>query len=98
MEKQPDSRMCFVCGVDNPIGLDGAPSACTQPSTPITSHAASRASGPSPTGKVIRGSCTGGSYAPFSDDDARSPRAVLRGASGQALHPITRQQAIQPAI
>jgi hypothetical protein len=21
MEKQPNSRMCFVCGVDNPIGL-----------------------------------------------------------------------------
>jgi hypothetical protein len=21
MEKQPDSRMCFVCGIDNPIGL-----------------------------------------------------------------------------
>ena len=21
MEKQPNSRMCFVCGIDNPIGL-----------------------------------------------------------------------------
>jgi hypothetical protein len=21
MEKQPDSRMCFVCGIDNSIGL-----------------------------------------------------------------------------
>jgi hypothetical protein len=21
MEKQPNSRMCFVCGVENPIGL-----------------------------------------------------------------------------
>jgi hypothetical protein len=27
MEKQPNSRMCFVCGIDNPIGFDGAPSA-----------------------------------------------------------------------
>jgi hypothetical protein len=21
MEKQPNSRMCFVCGIENPIGL-----------------------------------------------------------------------------
>ncbi len=21
MEKQPNSRMCFVCGIDNPVGL-----------------------------------------------------------------------------
>jgi len=21
VEKQPNSRMCFVCGIDNPIGL-----------------------------------------------------------------------------
>jgi len=21
MEKQPNSRMCFVCGIDNPMGL-----------------------------------------------------------------------------
>jgi acyl-coenzyme A thioesterase PaaI-like protein len=21
MDKQPNSRMCFVCGIDNPIGL-----------------------------------------------------------------------------
>jgi hypothetical protein len=21
MEKQPDSRVCFVCGIENPIGL-----------------------------------------------------------------------------
>ena len=21
MEKQPNSRMCFLCGIDNPIGL-----------------------------------------------------------------------------
>jgi hypothetical protein len=21
VEKQPDSRMCFVCGIENPIGL-----------------------------------------------------------------------------
>ena len=21
MEKQPDSRICFACGIDNPIGL-----------------------------------------------------------------------------
>jgi hypothetical protein len=29
MEKQPNSRICLVYGIDNPIGLDGAPSACT---------------------------------------------------------------------
>jgi acyl-coenzyme A thioesterase PaaI-like protein len=22
MEKQPNSRMCFVCGIENPIGLN----------------------------------------------------------------------------
>lgn len=39
MEKQPNSRMCFVCGIDNPIGLqlrfytddEGRCVACFQP-------------------------------------------------------------------
>jgi hypothetical protein len=29
IEQQPNSPICFVCGIDNPIGLDEAPSACT---------------------------------------------------------------------
>jgi len=48
MEKQPNSRMCFVCGIDNPIGLDGAPSVYTSSSTPTTRAAASPAFSPNP--------------------------------------------------
>jgi hypothetical protein len=45
MEKQPNSRMCFVCGIENPIGLDGAPLAYTLPFTATTGGGASPASG-----------------------------------------------------
>ena len=58
MEKQPNSRMCFVCGIDNPIGPDGAPSACTWPSTPTTRGAASPASAPSRSTRAFQGNCT----------------------------------------
>jgi len=50
--------MCFVCGIDNPIELDGAPLACTCRSTPTTGGAASLASGPDPSTKAIPAICT----------------------------------------
>jgi hypothetical protein len=40
MEKQPNSRMCFVCGIENPVGPHGAPSGCTWPSIPTRRGAA----------------------------------------------------------
>ena len=58
MEKQPDSRMHFLCGIENPMGPDGAPSACTSSSTP-TRAAASLASGPGPSTRGIAGTYMG---------------------------------------
>jgi hypothetical protein len=60
MEKQPNSRMCFVCGIDNPIAFDGAPSACTCTSTPTMRDGALPASGPSPSIRATPATCTGG--------------------------------------
>jgi hypothetical protein len=65
MEKQPNSRMCFVYGIDIPIGLDGAPSACTWPSTPTTRGAASPASGSSQSTRATPAICMGESYPPY---------------------------------
>jgi hypothetical protein len=72
VEKQPNSRICFVCGVDPPhrtrwgaIVLDGAPSACTWPSTPTTKDAASPAPGPSPSTRATPAICMGESYRPY---------------------------------
>jgi hypothetical protein len=61
MEKQPNSRTCFVCGVDNPIVPDGAPSACTSPSIPTTRGAASPASGPNRSTRAIPANYTAAS-------------------------------------
>jgi len=60
MEKQPNSRMSFVCGVDTPILRDGAPSDCTSSSTPTTRGGASPAFGPNRSTRDIRVTCTGG--------------------------------------
>jgi hypothetical protein len=65
MEKQPNSRMCFVCGIDNPIGYDGAPSACTCRSTPTTKGGASPASIPSRSTRATLVTCTGESSARY---------------------------------
>jgi hypothetical protein len=55
MEKQPNSRMCFVCGIDNPICLDGAPSASNSSSVRTTRGVASPPSIPSRSIRAITG-------------------------------------------
>ena len=59
MDKQPNSRICFVCGIDNPTGLHGAPSACTCESTPTTRAAAWPGFGRGASIKVVPIICTG---------------------------------------
>jgi hypothetical protein len=55
------SRICFVCGIDNPIGLDGAPSGCTCTSTPTSRDVACcvPTSGPSRSTRAFQDNCTG---------------------------------------
>jgi hypothetical protein len=58
MEKQPNSRMCFVCGIDNPIGPDGAPLGCTCRSTPTRRGGVWPVFGPSPSTRAFRDNST----------------------------------------
>ena len=57
MEKQPKSRICFVCGIDNPIGLHLA--FYTDAKAVV-----SPASGPNRSTRVIPANCTEGRSSP----------------------------------
>jgi len=66
MEKQPNSRMCFVCGIDNPIGLhlsfytDEEGRCVARVPVPDRQGQA----GPSRSTRAIQGTCTGELFQP----------------------------------
>ena len=79
MEKQPNSRMCFVCSIDTPIETDGAPSVQSSSSTPTTWATASPVSIPSRSIRGFPGNYTAVSSARCWSDCTR----LLGGVQGQ---------------
>jgi hypothetical protein len=59
VERRPNSRMCFVCGIENPISLK------LKFYTDDEGCGASPASGRNRSTRAIPGTCTGGSSAHY---------------------------------
>jgi hypothetical protein len=58
MEKQPNSRMCFAWGIENPVDIDEAPSASSSSSIQTATTSASHTSILDPNTRAVPAKCT----------------------------------------